>query len=149
MTSLPVVHTIGFTKTSAEKFFNRLSEAKVKLVIDVRLHNTSQLAGFAKADDLAFFLDRIGNIGYRHMPLLAPEDDMLKSYKKGNGSWPAYEGQFMALMSRRKIEDKIDPSLLDGACLLCSEDTPHNCHRRLVCEYLNSKWNNKLLVQHI
>ncbi len=149
MATLSVVHTIGFTKTSAERFFERLLTAEVKLVIDVRLHNTSQLAGFAKADDLAFFLKRIGGIDYRHMPILAPEDSMLNSYKNRGGSWLIYEKEFMDLMSRRKIEDKIDPIILDGACLLCSENTPHHCHRRLVCDYLNSKWDNRLAVKHL
>src|ERR1700719_2305958 len=144
-----IVHTIGFTKTSAERFFDRLLRAEVKLVIDVRLHNTSQLAGFAKADDLDFFLKRIGNIAYHHMPLLAPEDGMLSDYKKKRDSWHAYELQFNELMARSKIEEKIDPSLLDGACLLCSEHEPHHCHRRLVCEYLNSKWDNRLSVKHL
>jgi uncharacterized protein (DUF488 family) len=143
------VHTIGFTKTSAEKFFERLLRAEVKRVIDVRLNNTSQLAGFAKADDLDFFLRRVGNIAYRHMPILAPEHAMLSNYKKGGGSWHQYETQFMGLMARREIENKIEPSLLDGACLLCSENEPHHCHRRLVCEYLNSKWDQRLSVKHL
>jgi uncharacterized protein (DUF488 family) len=149
MVDRPIINTIGFTKTSAERFFSRLIKSDVKLVIDVRLHNTSQLAGFAKSDDLAYFLRAIGNIGYRHMPLLAPEDSMLSEYKKGGGSWLAYEASFMKLMEARKIEEKLDPNLLNGACLLCSEDKPHQCHRRLVCEYLNSKWGNKLSVRHL
>jgi uncharacterized protein (DUF488 family) len=148
MANQVLVSTIGFTKTSAARFFNRLTAADVKLVIDVRLHNTSQLAGFAKADDLAFFLKNISAIGYQHMPILAPEDQMLSDYKKG-GAWHAYEASFLELMSRRRIEDKIDPALLNGACLLCSEDTPHHCHRRLVCDYLNSKWGNRLTVSHL
>jgi uncharacterized protein (DUF488 family) len=149
MANRPIVHTIGFTKTSAENFFARLKGAEVKLVIDVRLHNTSQLAGFAKAADLSFFLKEIGNIGYRHMPILAPEDSMLSDYKKSGGSWLAYETKFMNLMSSRKIEDKIDPSFFDGACLLCSENKPHHCHRKLVCEYLNDKWGSLLAVKHL
>jgi len=144
-----VVNTIGFTKTTAEKFFDRLKRAGVGLLIDVRLHNTSQLAGFAKADDLSFFLRSIGGISYRHMPLLAPEDSMLSEYKKGGGSWHDYERRFLGLMSERRIEEKLDPALLKNACLLCSEDTPHRCHRRLVCEYLNSRWNNALTVRHL
>lgn len=140
--------TIGFTKTSAEHFFTRLIGAGVKAVIDVRLHNTSQLSGFAKAEDLAYFLEKIGGIGYRHMPLLAPEDSMLKMYRKG-GSWSVYESQFMDLMESRRIEDKLKPELLEGACLLCSEHVPHRCHRRLVCEYLNTRWGNTLAVKHL
>jgi uncharacterized protein (DUF488 family) len=134
------VSTIGFTRTSAEEFFKRLLDAGVKTVMDVRLHNTSQLAGFAKADDLAFFLRRIGDIYYVHEPLLAPTDQMLKAYKKEKGDWRAYEKRFLGLMSERQIENRFTPEIFDGACLLCSEATPHHCHRRLVCEYLNDKW---------
>jgi uncharacterized protein (DUF488 family) len=141
--------TIGFTKTNAEGFFERLRKAGVKTVIDVRLHNTSQLAAFAKANDLAFFLRKIGEISYLHQPLLAPTDSMLKAYKKEKGGWSAYEDRFLALMAERQIEKRIALDSLDGACLLCSEATPHHCHRRLVCEYLNERWNGALQVDHI
>lgn len=144
-----VVHTIGFTKTTAKSFFDRLRSARVGSVIDVRLHNTSQLAGFAKADDLKFFLHQIGNISYRHMPILAPEEGMLADYKKGGGSWLAYEQQFLNLMAERRIDEKLSPQDLEGSCLLCSEDKPHHCHRRLVCDYLNSKWGGALTVHHL
>ena len=143
------VTTIGFTKTSAERFFGRLALAGVKVLYDVRLHNTSQLSGFAKADDLAFFLQKIGNIKYEHQPLLAPTDTMLKAFKRDKGDWGEYQIKFLDLMAERKIEDRFDPSLFDGACLLCSEATPHRCHRRLVCEYLNIKWAEGLNVTHI
>jgi uncharacterized protein (DUF488 family) len=149
MTDSPTVYTIGFTKTSAKSFFDRLAKANTKRVIDVRLHNTSQLAGFAKAEDLAFFLKELGNIDYHHETLFAPEEGMLSEYKRGGGSWIAYEAKFMDLMSRRKIEQKIDPDELNRSCLLCSESTPHYCHRRLVCEYLNSKWTRKFAVKHL
>jgi uncharacterized protein (DUF488 family) len=145
----PTVSTIGFTKTTAEGFFERLLKSGVTKVIDVRLHNTSQLAGFAKADDLAYFLNKIGRIQYSHQPLLAPTDAMLKAYKKGKGDWDVYEGRFLSLMAERQIEDRLKPEMLDGACLLCSEATPHHCHRRLVCEYLNGKWNGTLTVRHL
>jgi uncharacterized protein (DUF488 family) len=143
------VSTIGFTKTSAEEFFKRLLDAGVRTVIDVRLHNTSQLAGFAKAEDLAFFLRRIGDIEYVHEPLLAPTDQMLKAYKKEKGDWRAYEERFRGLMSERQIENRFAPEMFDGACLLCSEATPHHCHRRLVCEYLDAKWPGVLEVRHL
>ena len=143
------VATIGFTQTSAERFFDRLLSAGVKKVVDVRLHNTSQLAGFAKADDLAYFLNRIGGIAYVHEPLLAPTDAMFKVYKKDKGEWAAYETRFLDLMAERQIENRLKPELLDGACLLCSEAKPHHCHRRLVCEYLNDKWDGALTVQHL
>jgi uncharacterized protein (DUF488 family) len=141
--------TIGFTQTTAEKFFERLRQSGSKKVIDVRLHNTSQLAGFAKADDLAYFLQKIVGVKYVHQPLLAPTDIILKSYKKEKGDWEVYRGQFLSLMAQRKIEQRLKPEMLDGACLLCSEATPHHCHRRLVCEYLNDKWEGCLNVSHL
>ena len=143
------VSTIGFTKTTAEGFFERLLKSGVKRVVDVRLRNTSQLAGFAKSDDLAYFLKKIGGIEYAHQPLLAPTDAMLKAYKKEKGDWDAYEARFMALMAQRQIENRLRPEMLEGTCLLCSEATPHHCHRRLVCEYLNDKWNGALTVRHL
>lgn len=143
------VATIGFTRTTAERFFERLLNAGVKKVMDVRLHNTSQLAGFAKADDLAYFLKTIGKIEYVHEPRLAPTDDILKAYKKEKGDWRAYEERFLALMAARQIENSLSLEIFDGACLLCSEATPHHCHRRLVCEYLNEKWDGALSVRHL
>lgn len=143
------VMTIGFTKTTAKGFFERLLSAGVKKVVDVRLHNTSQLAGFAKADDLAYLLKKIGGIEYAHQPLLAPTDPILKAYKKEKGDWRTYEERFLGLMSERHIESRFMPEMFDGACLLCSEATPHHCHRRLVCEYLNEKWGGALEVRHL
>jgi uncharacterized protein (DUF488 family) len=131
--------TIGFTKKSAEQFFNTLREAGVKRVIDTRLNNVSQLAGFTKRPDLEYFLKQIGNIEYVHLLDLAPTKDILDAYKKNGGDWQTYEKQFLQLIAKRKIEDKVLPNLLDGGCLLCSEATPHHCHRRLVAEYLSQK----------
>lgn len=143
------VTTIGFTKSNAEHFFGRLSRAGVKKVVDVRLHNTSQLAGFAKADDLAYFLKIVNEIEYIHQPLLAPTDPILKAYKKEKGDWRAYEQRFLGLMEERQIEKSFKPEMFKNSCLLCSEDKPHHCHRRLVCEYLNEKWGGVLNVQHL
>lgn len=143
------VTTIGFTKTSAAGFFERIKQAGVKKVVDVRLHNTSQLAGFAKADDLAYFLKQICGVEYVHQPLLAPTDDILKAYKRDKGDWSLYQGRFMSLMAERAIEKRLQPEAFQGACLLCSEDKPHHCHRRLVCEYLNDKWGGVLKVRHL
>ena len=143
------VTTIGFTKTTAERFFERLLNAGVKKVVDVRLNNSSQLAGFAKATDLSYFLKAIGKIQYIHQPALAPTAVMLDAYKKEKGDWGIYEGRFLTLMKERKIESKLNPEMFDGACLLCSEDTPHHCHRRLVCDYLNQHWNGALKVRHL
>ncbi len=140
------IYTIGFTKKSAETFFTKLCKAGVKRVIDARLNNVSQLAGFAKKDDLRFFLRTICNIEYLHILDLAPTQEMLDTYKKRKGDWSAYEQQFNDLISSRKIEETLSRELLDGACLLCSEDEPQHCHRRLVAEYLRSKWNDVEIV---
>lgn len=150
MTTAPVeVATIGFTQTTAANFFDRIKRAGVGLVIDVRLHNTSQLAGFAKADDLAFFLKTIGGVRYIHQPLLAPTDGMLKAFKKEKGDWGLYQDRFLGLMAERCVEQRLEPRDFANACLLCSEATPHHCHRRLVCEYLNDKWDGALSVRHL
>ncbi|MFX0204359.1 MAG: DUF488 family protein [Candidatus Hodarchaeota archaeon] len=141
-------YTIGFTKKSAEQFFNSLIKAGVKRIIDIRLNNKSQLAGFAKKNDLEYFLKKIAGIEYVHVPLLAPSEEILKEYKKNKGDWSVYERDFMNLMEERKIENRISPELLDNGCLLCSEATPEHCHRRLVLEYLNSRWGN-IEIQHI
>jgi len=141
--------TIGFTKTTAAGFFDRLKSAGVKKVIDVRLHNTSQLAGFAKADDLSYFLKEICGTQYVHQPLLAPTDDILKAFKRDKGDWSIYENSFMRLMEQRRVENRFKPEMFDDGCLLCSEDKPHHCHRRLVCEYLNVKWSGTIKVRHL
>jgi hypothetical protein len=109
----------------------------------VRLNNVSQLAGFTKREDLQFFLGEICGADYVHEPLLAPTQEMLDAYKKKKGSWQAYEKEFLDLMAQRKIEERIDRSLFAiPAVLLCSEPTPANCHRRLVVEYLQTKWGD-------
>src|ERR1051326_6137249 len=100
------VCTIGFTRTDAKHFFDRLESVGVEIIFDVRLHNTSQLAGFAKADDLAFFLESIGGIKYQHQALLAPTDAMLKAFRKEKGDWSEYEAKFRYLMSERRIESR-------------------------------------------
>jgi uncharacterized protein (DUF488 family) len=132
--------TIGFTKKPAEKFFGMLNEAGVKRVVDIRLNNTSQLAGFAKKEDLVYFLKKIGDIDYTHRPELAPTQDIMDAFKKKKGSWEIYEKKFLALLTQRAVEDTIPKKLLDGACLLCSEEKPQKCHRRLVAEYFREKW---------
>lgn len=136
------LYTIGFTKKNAQKFFEALRNSGTKRVVDVRLNNVSQLAGFAKRDDLAYFLDQVCKIGYVHLPDLAPTQDMLDDYKKKGGDWDTYEKRFLDLMEKRRIEERISKEVIDGGCLLCSEDKPHHCHRRLVAEYLNQHWGN-------
>ncbi len=142
------IFTIGFTKKSAETFFTRLIDSGAKRLVDVRLNNVSQLAGFAKREDLQYFLRAICGMEYSHAPELAPTKDILDPYKKRKGDWDVYEKQFLSLMAERRIEESVAPEVLDGACLLCSEETPHHCHRRLVAEYLNAKWGG-VEIQHI
>ena len=131
--------TIGFTKKSAKDFFEILKQSGVKRIIDTRLNNVSQLAGFTKKTDLKYFLQQICKIEYVHILELAPTKDILDAYKKNDGDWQTYEEQFLQLITERQIEHKVSPDLLDGGCLLCSEPTPHHCHRRLVAEYLSQK----------
>src|SRR6267154_5899697 len=98
------VFTIGFTKKSATRFFQILQGAGIQRLIDVRLNNISQLSGFTKRDDLAFFLEKICNAEYVHEPLLAPTQDLLDAYKKNKGSWEDYEEQFIDLIRARAVD---------------------------------------------
>ncbi len=140
--------TIGFTKKSVEAFFTKLKLSGAKRVVDVRLNNVSQLAGFAKRNDLEFFLREICHMDYVHVPELAPTQDILDEYKKNKGDWAVYEQKFLELMRKREIEKRVDPAVIADGCLLCSEDKPHHCHRRLVAEYLKSHWGD-VEVSHI
>ncbi len=140
--------TIGFTKKSAERFFTLLKDAGVKRVLDIRLNNVSQLAGFAKRDDLRFFLKVICGIDYHHLPELAPTADILDAYRKDKKGWPRYERDFLVLLAERQVERKVSSDLIHLGCLLCGEDTPSHCHRRLVAEYLRDKWGD-LTITHL
>lgn len=137
--------TIGFTKTSAQNFFERLKNAKVRRIIDVRKNNVSQLAGFAKEKDLKYFSKEIGNIDYFHNLELAPTKELIDGYRKKEIDWKEYESVFNAILKERKVQD-LDPALFKNACLLCSEDVPHQCHRRLVAEYLKKFWKNLEII---
>ena len=137
------VYTIGFTKRTASDFFGALRRAGIQRLLDVRLNNSSQLAGFTKKEDLPFFLKEICGAEYIHEPLLAPTQDLLDDYKKKKGSWQDYERRFLQLMEQRRIEEKIDRRLFEArTALLCSETTAQHCHRRLVLEYLSKKWGD-------
>ena len=128
--------TIGFTRSKAADFFGRLERAGVRRVHDTRLNRVSQLAGFAKQDDLAFFLGRIGGIGYSVEALLAPTTDMLDAYRKKQLGWDEYARRYLDLLDARKVAQRIAVADLNGGCLLCSEATPEHCHRRLAADYL-------------
>jgi uncharacterized protein (DUF488 family) len=130
------IFTIGFTKKTAETFFTTICKNNISLLIDVRLNNTSQLAGFTKENDLRYFLKAIGDISYLHEPLLAPTSDILKDYKNQIMDWANYERKFKDLLKTRKIEQIFYKVNIKMSCLLCSEQTADKCHRRLVAEYL-------------
>lgn len=138
--------TIGFTKTNAESFFATLRDSGVKRVVDVRLKNSTQLAGFTKRGNLEYFLRDLCAIDYVHRPDLAPTREMLDAYKKQKGAWSQYEKDFVRLLASRHIEDAVPRDIFNGGCLLCSEDTPDQCHRRLVAEYLRKHWENVEIV---
>jgi uncharacterized protein (DUF488 family) len=143
------VATIGFAGKSAENFFDLLKGAQVRTVLDIRLNNTSQLAGFAKKQDLPYFLDRLCNAAYVEMPELAPEPDLLKRYQGKQLSWEHFTAEYLALIAKRRVESNLDIDLFQSACLLCSEHLPHRCHRSLAVEYLNTQWNSRLAVTHL
>lgn len=135
------VYTIGFTQTTARDFFNRLRAAGVRRLIDVRLNNSSQLAGFAKKDDLAFFFEELCGGEYVHEPILAPTQELLDGLRKQKGTWEEYETGFIELMQKRRIESVLSPEFFEGpSALLCSEATSEHCHRRLILEYLRLAW---------
>jgi uncharacterized protein (DUF488 family) len=142
------LYTIGFTKKSAEVFFGKIQDAGVQKVIDIRLNNVSQLAGFTKKDDLAYFLKTICDCDYRHEPLLAPTKLILDAYKDKIIGWPEYEKQFNALLRERSARELVNASELNRACLLCSEETPDHCHRRLVAEYFRDHFTG-LEITHL
>ena len=141
--------TIGFTRKSAEKFFGLLRSSGARRIVDVRLNNVSQLAGFAKRDDLKFFAQEVCGLDYVHVPELAPTKEMLDAYKKQGGDWDHYAEEFLQLMEERRIEDSLPLELIDRGCLLCSEDKPDNCHRLLIAEYLERKWSGDFAITHL
>lgn len=141
--------TIGFTRKSAETFFGLLTAAGVKKILDVRLNNVSQLAGFAKRDDLKYLARELCGIDYYHLPELAPTQEMLQDYRKKNDDWETYRNRFLQLMKERSVETSIAPELIHQGCLLCSEEQPDQCHRRLVVDYLQEHWHVNMVVKHL
>ncbi len=140
--------TIGFTRKSAEHFFEALRNAKARRVVDVRLNNISQLSGFTKKKDLEYFLANLCQIDYVHMPVLAPTRELIDNYKRTGGRWKDYERSFRQLMADRRIAERLNREMLEDACLLCSEDAPHHCHRRLIAEWLKEHWGD-VEIQHL
>ncbi len=142
------VSTIGFTKKSAQRFFELLRESGTARIVDVRLNTGSQLAGFAKKADLAWFARELCGIDYVHVQSLAPTKELLREYRQGRISWDDYETRFIDLMASRRIESSLPRKIVSNGCLLCSEDQPHHCHRRLVAEYLKEHWG-ELEIEHL
>ncbi len=134
------VHTIGFTRKSADHFFGLLRTSGARRIVDVRLNTIPQLAGFAKRGDLAYFLAEICGMDSVHLPELAPSKEMMDDYRKRGGDWQTYETRFLDLMQQRQIERTVPEDIIEDGCLLCSEDRPHHCHRRLVAESLRDHW---------
>ncbi|MBR3782955.1 MAG: DUF488 domain-containing protein [Bacteroidales bacterium] len=141
--------TIGFTKKSAEKFFNLLRNNHVKQLVDVRISNSSQLAGFAKCPDLSFFTEEICHIPYEHIIDFAPTKELLDRWHKGDVTWSDYEKHYTAMLNERNILKKYGIKIFDRACFLCSEDTPENCHRRLLAEYLKKHSTEDVKIVHL
>jgi uncharacterized protein (DUF488 family) len=142
------LYTIGFTQKRAEVFFDLLRQHEVKRLVDIRIKPDGQLAGFAKKDDLPYFLSRLANgCQYFHMPELAPTKEILTDYRE-DSDWSRYVGRFRALMVSRNIPDTLDRSGFETltSCLLCSEATPEQCHRRLVAEQLKACWSDVDIV---
>jgi len=143
------IYTIGFTKKSAKEFFEALRRSGARHLLDIRLHNTSQLAGFTKRDDLRYFLRQIVNMEYHEVPILAPEDSFLSDYRK-TGDWAKFEQSYLELIRQRQVEHHIDRALFeDGVVLLCSEAEPNHCHRRLAAEYLTRSTLPGASIEHL
>jgi uncharacterized protein (DUF488 family) len=142
------LYTIGFTKKSSEVFFDLLRKVNISNIIDVRLHNESQLAGFSKKDDLKYFLKEICHCAYEHRPDWAPSEEILEAYKKKKIGWEQYEIQFIKIINEKHIEKNVDINKLNGSCLLCSEPKADKCHRRIVAEYLKQHFD-ALHIYHL
>ena len=143
------LYTIGFTKKSAEHFFELLKKNHVQTLVDVRINNSSQLAGFAKGSDLIYFLKQIGNIGYRHVTDFAPTKELLSDYRAGKVDWSEYEHVFADLMTKRRINQRYNVADFDQCCFLCSEETPEQCHRRLLAEYFKKHSGQAVSIVHL
>lgn len=146
------IYTIGFTQKTARHFFNLLKEAKIDCLVDVRLNNVSQLAGYTKSTDLEYFLKEILGVSYRHSTKLAPTKEILDNFKKKKITWKEYENQYLKLINDRNIEKNFIsflPKKSQNICLLCSESEPTYCHRRLLAEYLQKNLNIDVKIIHI
>ncbi|MCL5103082.1 MAG: DUF488 domain-containing protein [Armatimonadetes bacterium] len=132
---MDALYTIGYTKKTLREFISRLRTARVDCVVDIRLNNTSQLAGFSKRDDLDFLLKEGFGIGYVHVPEFAPTEEMLGEYKTGK-DWDLYESRYWGLTEEREMSRRfVDLVKKNGwrrPCLLCAEPEADHCHRRIL-----------------
>lgn len=142
------LYTIGFTKKSAETFFDLLAGGAVEKIVDTRVNNGSQLAGFAKGRDLRFFAEKVGGMDYEHVLDFAPTKELLSRYRKGEMTWEEYEIEYLNLLDMRKVKSRTDIEKLHKNCLLCSEHTAEKCHRRLLAEYLQTA-SNEVEIIHL
>ena len=143
------IYTIGFTGTTARDFFEKLRKVDARRLLDARLHNSSQLAGFAKKGSIDFFTEELTGLSYIEVPLLAPAEEMFKEYRNTK-DWPTYEARYIGLLRSRRVETEIDVRLFDGGVvLLCSEPTAERCHRRLAAEYLRDNLFEEADIIHI
>lgn len=138
--------TIGFTEKSARQFFSLLTQAGVETVIDTRISNNSQLAGFAKGPDLAYFAEAIGGMGYVHRTDYAPTKELLDRYRNKKMTWEEYEPEYLNLLDMRQVGKDLQVETLHRHCLLCSEHGPEKCHRRLLAEYFQHKFGGIEIV---
>lgn len=143
------LYTIGFTKKSAEQFFELLKRNHVKRLVDIRINNTSQLAGFAKGKDLAYFAKEICGIGYDHVVDFAPTKELLDQWHDKIVTWKEYEQIYHSLLTQRRIANNYSLDEFDGACFLCSEETPEQCHRRLLVEYMSEMCPGEITIKHL
>jgi uncharacterized protein (DUF488 family) len=140
--------TIGFTKKTAQHFFEALINNNVRKLIDIRINNRSQLAGFAKGADLAYFTKAIVNIEYEYIPDFAPTKELLSDSQNKRIDWTAYQKSYRQLIEQRRISTKYDIQNFDQACFLCSEETSEYCHRRLLTEFFQEE-NSDVQIIHL
>ena len=132
--------TIGFTGKSAEKFFALLESSKANKLIDIRINRTSQLAGFAKEQDLEFFLPKLVGMQYQVWDDLAPTKELLASYRDKEILWEDFAQKYQDLIKVRGTLEKSSQTDFENAVLLCSEREPEKCHRTLLAELITKKF---------
>ena len=143
-------YTIGFTQKNAKKFFELLKINNVNRVVDVRINNSSQLAGFAKGDDLKYFLKTVADIDYVYMPELAPTKELLKKYRDKKITWDDYAIEYVVLLKNRNVANEIKIENFNNNCFLCSEHLAEQCHRKLLVEFLKDHNKEKeITIKHL